>query len=373
MRLLHQCAAMKRAGVDGSVLTARWHSSWPEMSVCRDLDIFRLLPNPSSNWNESHFQKNVVNWISKRVHEFDCIYVDRADGLLCAILSKANKWNKSIITRFAFNDTGFAISNGQRMTALAMADACRRSTRIVCSTPSSHRFLVSQGISESQIVRIPETVWDESTGLSESPIGSSSKAAAANSLFETSSDFVIPAHSPVVLHLGLAQAKPMHSVVKSVCDLLDAGALLRMWIVGSGLQTGTTYDLIKSRGWHREILMFDGFDDIRELIQVADLAIACNSAETLQYCLPMFAMAAVPLILNDDPDCRSWLPETHYHQLYSSERMLEEKLNDWLADRDRWQSMATLLSQSLRRTNSGDACSRSWVSLFRDTCAERTA
>lgn len=366
-RLMHFCSALQRAGAAVTILTARWHASWPEFSLCREVPIHRLLPSPATNWNESHFQKNVANWITKNVSDFDVIYVDRSDGLLATLQSKASKWNLPVIARFYPEDAGYGLSNGQRMSQIAMADACRRCYRVVAPTPSSHRLLISQGIQDSQIVRIGDISWERIQRTDEL------RVAASNALFDVCSDFVSPSRTDILLHLGVTQPKPLKLAVQSVCDYLDTGVLMRMWIVGCGLPPNAIYDLIKSRGWHREILLFDGFDDLGELIRIADLAIATNPAETLQYSLPVMAQAGVPAMIADTPDCRSWLPDSNHFQLYSDEVELDERLRSWLTQRERWVSSANSLRQSLLRAQSVDDCAKQWIHLFRDSITERRA
>jgi glycosyltransferase involved in cell wall biosynthesis len=366
LRLLHQCAAIQKAGAKVTVLTGRWHSSWPEFSLCREVPVYRLLPSPFNNWNENHFQKNAAQWILKRQDDFDCIYVDRADGMLNTLLTKLSKCKKPFLVRFSPSDSGFGLSSGQKINQLAMAESCRRCTKIVCPTSYSHRLLISQGISESQIVRISDVALDRvnrSDGL---------KSLASHALFETSSDFVIPGRSEIVVHLGVSELKPLRAVIQSVCDFLDKGVMLRMWVVGSGIPPSALYDLVKSRGWHREVLLFDGFDDLQELIRVADLAIASNPQETLQYSLQLLAQAGVAMMVSDNPDCRVWLPEANHFQLYSSNQSLDLKLQDWLTNRERWSSMANSLRQNLRRGKSSEDHAQQWLSLFRDSCNEST-
>ena len=145
-----------------------------------------------------------------------------------------------------------------------------------------------------------------------------------------------------------------------------------MWIIGYGLPPNMLHDLIKSRGWHREILLFDGFDDLQELVQVADLAIVSNPEETLQYSLPLIAQASLPAIISDCSEARAWLPSSHHSQLYSSDPMFDEKLNDWLSHRTSWQDQAATLRQSLRRIGSAEESAQKWLSLFRESCIDRT-
>ena len=363
-RLLQFCSALTRAGAKVTVLTARWHPSWPPYAVCREVPVHRLLPSPNTNWNESHFQKNAVQWISKTVKDYDCIYVDRADSLVSSLQSKSSKWNLPIVVRFSPEESGFGLASGLRITHAAMADQCRRVARVVCPTPNAHRILVSQGIAETQIVRIADTAWEHVTRSDEL------RTNASNALFDTSSDFLIPGRTDLLLHLGVSEAIPLRKAIQAVCDLLDSGAAIRMWIVGSGLDPSSLYDLIKSRGWHREILLFDGFDDLQELIRVTDVCIASNPKEAIQYTLPMLASAGVPLMIADNQECRAWLPENQHFQLYSSEQALALKLQDFLANRERWTSAAAALRQTMRRGKTLDEYVQQWLSLFRDSILE---
>ena len=366
-RLLHFCAALTRAGAKVTVLTARWHAHWPPYSVCREVPVHRLLPAPNTNWNESHFQKNAAQWIAKKATEFDCIYVDRADGLLSILQNKSSRWDIPIIVRFSPEDTGFGLASGQKITHAAMADACRRCYRVIAPTSYAHRVLVSQGISETQIVRIADIAWDPVTRSDDL------KTLASNALFDTCSDFLIPGRSDLLVHLGVSEAIPLRKSIQAVCDLLDAGAGIRMWVIGAGLDQNAIYDLIKMRGWHREILLFDGFDDLQELIRVADCCIASNPGEAIQFTLPMMAVAGVPMMIADHQECRAWLPEANHFQLYSSEKMLLEKLQDFAAHRENWISSASSLRQSLLRSKSIDECVQQWLTLFRDSLLERKA
>jgi glycosyltransferase involved in cell wall biosynthesis len=329
------------------------------------VDVHRLLPGPNSSWNEVHFQKNVCQWIDKRSKEFDCVYVDRSDGLLSAVASRAAKWNLPIIARFAPEDTGFGISQSQRLQQVAMVESCRRCARVVCPTQHAQRVIVSRGMAHHRVNHIPDPAWERIER------SDTLKAMATQSLFDTCSDFVVPGRSSVVLHLGVSELKPLRNTIQSLCDILDFGAMLRVWIVGCGLPAASIYDLIKSRGWHREILVFDSFDDIQELVRVADLAIVSNPIEASQFSLPVLAQAGVPLVIAENAECRSWIPEP-YHFLFCSNTVsgFSERIQDWITNRERWSASAWELRSLLRRQNSCDEVIHQWLAMVRDTCNE---
>jgi glycosyltransferase involved in cell wall biosynthesis len=350
-----------------TILTARWHASWPESSVCQNIDIHRLLPAPNSNWNENHFQKNVIAWLSKHGHRFDCIYVDRADSLLQTICNKASGLKLPVIARYSPEIVPSGLAPSQKIDAIQMASQCHKCAKIICPTPSSYRLITSHGMASSRICRIADYGW---RSVDRSP---ETHQRAVKALFQTSSDFVIPARSDVILHIGVAELRSLRGALQSVCNLLDAGALLRMWVVGSGLPHSALYDLLKSRGWHREILLFDGFDDLKELMEVSDLLIVSNPTESLQYTLPFAARSGVPMMIADHPDCRAELPDKSLFQIYSTDRILEEKLIDWIRYRERWTDMAESLRTHCVHAWSAETIARHWTELYREVCKERTA
>ncbi len=359
-RLLGWSHALQRRGHSIQVLTARWHASWPSQSNLRGIPIDRLLPVPSSNWNEGHFQKNVVQWISNHLDLFDVIYVDRCDGLLTAIQSKAARWSKPVVTRFTVEVQKSGLAKNQWFAPISAADACRRSTRVVTSTVFAQRLLVSHGIDARRIVRIGDVAWSSFSRKQEN------RQAASSALFEVSSDFVVPGRTDLILHFGEADAKTLLQTVLCVCDFLDAGASLRMWIVGSETSVDAIYPTIKSRGWHREIMLFDGFDDVEDLIAMADLAVVSNPDAALQFSVPTFANSELPLMMADTVEARNWLPDSHRSALFSSSEQLHSVMLDWMSHRRQWESDAVALKAWVRRSMPTELALDQWTNLFRD-------
>jgi glycosyltransferase involved in cell wall biosynthesis len=363
-RLLYFCDALRRSGVEVTVLTVRWHSSWPEHAVCRETPIYRLLPAPSSNWNEGYFQKNVVNWIGQHADEFDAIYVDRADGLLAAVASKGAKLRRAVIGRFSQDTFGYGLSRNQLIPLVASAEACRRCTRVIAPTAGLHRLLVSQGIEDRRICRVEDSVWQNISRDADVR----SRAAAA--MFEVASDFVVPGNTKIVLHCGACELKTLRMGISAVCEMLDFGAPIRMWIVGCELPYDSLYDMLRDRGWHREILLFDGFDDLSELISVADLAIITNPAIALQYTLPLAMHAGLPVAVALTPDGLPMYPEAIGKKLYQSESELADLLSDWLKRSEQWQSDATYLKQWIRRHGAPEKGIGQWIAMLQESVSE---
>lgn len=360
LRLMQLLDGWRSRGIEATVLTARWHSQWPEKAMLRECHLHRLLPSPRSNWNESQFQKNVVAWIGKHVDEFDAIYVDRADGLLAAIAAKCGKWNKPLVTRFSLEGEVEGVARSQQVSPVMAAEACRRTDAVVVPNSFAQRVLLSHGFDERKIVNIPDTV----EGCVPRDLDSRNRAAGA--LFDVSSDFVIPGRTDLLLHLGNADAKSLVTATRTVCDLLDQGASLRMWIINAGQGTQAVFDQVKNRGWHREILLFDAFDDLEELVAVADLAIVSNPDATLQFSVPLMMNSELPMVIAESVESKNLHPETLLMKYYDSQESLQRQLKDWLVHRQQWLTEAMGLRASYRRHRPHQRTLDQWGALYRD-------
>jgi glycosyltransferase involved in cell wall biosynthesis len=361
-RLLQLVDGLRTCGIDLHVLTARWHPSWPENLTLRRANVTRILPPPRNNWNEAHFQKQIVSWLTQHVDTYDSIYVDRADGLLAAITAKASKWKKPVIARYSIDTDTQGVTKGQCVGSAAAADACRRCDRIIAPSAAAHRALISQSIDSHRIDRIPD--WT-SIRVERSQ---ESRAAAAAALFQVSSDLVIPGRTDLIVHYGTAETSELMPVVQAVCDLLDRGASVRMWILGSGFAHVDILDAIKDRGWHREILLFDGFDDLEEIVEVADLAIVSNPSVAYQFSALMFLHSDVPVITADGPETKSWLAEGQPIKSYRDSHDLLNQLLDWQIHRQQWIAEAAVCrAHSLAQRHSPAACISQWETILRTT------
>ena len=153
----------------------------------------------------------------------------------------------------------------------------------------------------------------------------------------------------MILHLGTADERRLNAVIHAVSDLLDQGLSARMWIIGAGAAAEMVYDTIQFRGWQREILLFEGFDDLQELIAVADLAIVSNPDATLQFSAPLIVNSELPMVMAANVESMQWIPETQLMKWYESDESLRLRLREWCQHREQWQSEAKALRAHAHR------------------------
>jgi hypothetical protein len=360
-RLMHTLDAWQSIGVEPSVLTTRWNASWTDRARLRKVAVERLLPPPSSSWNESHFQRNVTKWLIKNADNFDAIYVDAADHLLSAIVSKASSIGRPVLSRFSQDPLSLAIpkSLGAYLpSSVSIRDSLRKCHAVIADHRRGYEALLDLGVSKQQSIWIPDAVFEPARRTE------IERKMAARALFDVSGDLAIPAQTHLLVHFGQASMEQLEGVLQTVCGLLDRGVHLRMWLINPGPDTPKIYQWLRHQGWHREILIFDGFDVLEDLICIADLVIASNPACSLQYSSRLVLESQVPMIVAQEPSIGEWMPETPLMKWYHSKDTLAAQLADWLMHRSQWEAEAIALRRHYRQHHPNQHWLDRWRSLF---------
>ncbi|MCU0710845.1 MAG: hypothetical protein MUC43_02215 [Pirellula sp.] len=350
-----------------SILTARWNASWPDTMDIRYLSVHRILPAPHSNWNESYWQKNLVQWIGLHAKEYDAIYVDRADALLPILSNKGSSWNLPLICRFAPGESSLGLAPAARLANQAASEACKKCQSIVVNNASDHRYLISQGVADAIIQRVeePPSAWIQRT--------TAGRGVSRRSLANLSADFVVPDRTAVIAHLGATDWASLRQALDSICDLLDSGGMLRVWIVNPFISYSVIHEYLKDRGWHREVLIFDGFDDLEELAKAADLLWVTNPSESAQFTLPLFLAASVPVIVRESEALPSFLSELTKGRTYGSPTDLALLLHSWYANQEAALDHANKIRSQLAAHYGSVDIAKVWMEMMGRICDKRKA
>jgi hypothetical protein len=366
-RLMHWAGHLREKGLQPSILTARWNASWPDVTDIRYLTVHRILPAPHSNWNESYLQKNMVQWLNLHAKEFDAIYVDRVDALLQILVSKCVAWDLPVVCRFTPNESTIGNAPAARLSPQVAAEVCKKCHVVTVTNASDHRYLISQGVLDSQIVRVedPPAAWIHRT--------LESRMVSRRSLATLSADFVVPDPAAVISHIGATDWSSLRQALDSICDLLDAGGLVRVWIVNPNISYSVIHEYLKDRGWHREVLIFDGFDDLDELARASDLLWVSNPSESVQFTLPLFLAASVPVIVRECDSLPNLYNELTKGRTYGSPTDLALLLHSWYANQDVARDEAGKLRNQLATHYGSVNIARGWKDILGRICDKRKA
>lgn len=358
LRLMHWLDGLKTQNIQPTVLTARQEANWPDRFELRGVPVHRLLPAPNTAWNESHFCRNVTQWVLKHSMQFDAIYCDRIDSTLSLLATKGAKWAQPILARFSPYQSINGTFEPETQAPNFPMESARRCDLVITPNAAGHRFLVSQGVPDERILRLSDTYWNRVER------DSTSRIAAFKSLASLSGDFIVPRDAKLIVHLGVAKWSSLKETLQSVCDLIDSGASIRFWIVNCGIPYQVVYDYLKDRGWHREILIFDGFDDQDTLLQSADLLWFSSPFETLQFSLANAAAAGVPFMAKECSELKEYLTKDYPHLFYGSPTDLALNLHHWYVNPD----CISLEMQSLRQEFLSSANPSNGLQRFASAC-----
>lgn len=322
---MHWLDHLQNAGIRSTVLTSRWHPSWPDEFELRGVRIHRLQPAANTNWNESHFQRNVLQWLQSHLDRIGWIYVDRIDPLASVLLSKSNRLDRPILLRAGLSDSPVGLAPAVRSPLPMQIDIANRAKTVVVPSASVHRWMIQHGVASQTMVRIDDFIPLPTRRSPEL------RKETLHALAKINSDFLLPDSTPLVLHLGHCQISTLQATLQAMCDLLDSGAMFRTWIINPGLPYDRLYEFIRDRGWHRELLLFDSFDDVDSLLQVADLVWFSNPEEALQFTLPATVSSGIPCLIREHPDLEPLFGPGIHDCVYDSPTSLALQLHRWYA------------------------------------------
>lgn len=325
LRLMHWLDQLQSEGIRSTVLTSRWHPSWPDEFELRGVRIHRLQPAANTNWNESHFQRNVLQWLHANLDRVGWIYVDRIDTLASVLLSKSNRLDRPILARAGLSDSNVGLAPSVRSPLPMQIDIAHRAKTVIVPSASVHRLMIQHGVASQSMVRIDDFIPIPTVRTPDI------RKSTLHALAKINSDFLLPDSTPLVLHLGHCQMATLQSTLQAMCDLLDSGAMFRTWIINPGLPYDQLYEFIRDRGWHRELLLFDSFDDVESLLQVADLIWVSNPEEAIQFTLPATISSGIPCLIREHPDLEPLFGPGIHACVYDSPTSLALQLHRWYA------------------------------------------
>jgi glycosyltransferase involved in cell wall biosynthesis len=359
---LHEWTSMLvTAGIEVTVLTARWHGSWPAESNFRDLRIVRLLPGPKSAWNETLFLRNVGAWVTKHRREFDRIYVDESAALLHQISHKHVVGDRPLIARFAGVVVETPNEMVSRQSVSLACDGCRQADVVVAANPPAHRQLTSCGIATGQIVRIPDIAWN--------PIHRSetNRRESLRALREINSDFALPKNSRLLVCLGYQGFDETSiALIDALIQLTEENSSLVVWFIGTNNGLRELYDRVKLAGAHHAILFHSPFDDVEAILQAADGLIFPRPTAGAEYFLPHALAAGIPFIAMEATSYRASIPEILISRLVKKPTTggFVEALDGWRCDFSARLEEAEKARQAIVAGNLEQECRRAWLKVF---------
>ncbi len=77
----------------------------------------------------------------------------------------------------------------------------------------------------------------------------------------------------VVCPLELTRKAGIELLIRAIGPLVQENRALRVWLLGDSAERARIYDQLRYNGWHNLIAMPGAFEDLDEILRVADLCI----------------------------------------------------------------------------------------------------
>lgn len=296
--LMQLATGLQRRGLDVSVLTPRYASSWAHRFTYRDVKVHRPVAAPRGDWSIGRYVRHTTSWLKEHAESFDVLLTDSAREEAIAAIEAARTVAGRVIVRVAGWDQGdpqwWQTSRAARrcMGYVKLADW------IVISNPNAHRDLLNAGFDPARIDRIDPGFYGTITR------SESRRRLARRTLGAVNADLDVPDDVRVVVCVGrMTRDSAMQLLAKSVRPLCERYKDLHFWFVGDGPYRESLYEYLRSDGVRSSIAMPGSFSDIDDVLAAADLFVQCDS-QGLDYLLPAAIGAELPLVIVDNESTR---------------------------------------------------------------------
>ncbi len=339
------------------VLSARWHSSWSPRIDFREMDIHRIELAPTNPLRSARYTRSLVDWVTKHCEHFDLIYCDAAELEAQAILSQVKSPHRPpVIVRF----DPLELANGSdprwQPSALTL-DACRRADHVIAPRADALQRLKAAGILDSKIVRISDT---QSTLSRTDAV----RTAARNALANINHDLLVRSSDRVVVCPGeLTRKWGVELLIRAIGPLVQDNRNLRVWLLGDSSERSTIYEQLRYNGWHNLIAMPGAFEDLDEVLRVADLCVIPARGQGLGWLVPKCVTSFIPMLVADGAELQSFFTSESDSPLVFRQGNvdhLREKLIRWLNEPQAFRQAAINARQQMM----GQTFSGSWESLL---------
>lgn len=327
------------AGIDTSIVTPRWKKEWPRKIVCDDLAVERIKDPPSGSSRPAKYARSILKTLDEARDHYDFIYCDSPDLEASTLLSRKRDRRPPVVVRVGTTD--FTGPGRQWKSNSLQVDVCRKADLVVAATASAHQRLLSIGIMNDRILRMPIPVGCTFTRSAKN------RTRARKTLSEINHDLFAQSTDRVILCPGELRSEwKILFLFRSLIPLLEDQRSLRLWVLGDGPDRGRIYDTLRHEGLHHVVMMPGVFTDLECLFQAADLCVFPAEDLALGWLVPTCISSQLPFFCASSNDAKSLVGPNATECLFPTDdtQQLEQKLTNWFANPKECERRSRLLA-----------------------------
>ena len=288
-----------------SVVSARWHATWPERFVFRGIPVHRLQLAGTRGLSSYRYEKALRKWLRQRASELDVVCVAGLGRDAVAVTDALRGTSVAVIVRI---DSSGPVGEGSGRVATRYGRLLRRKCAFadgfVATSDSIREGLVLAGYDGQRVHRIDDG-WAGCVE-SESIAGSMARQVFA----DVNASLALPAGAPMaVVFSELRKAAGLEELIRAWEGVVRCLPSARLWLIGNGAGRRNLENLVARLDLGDRVLLPGSFDAIDDLIQAANVLIepgvwdhsleAVHAAQTL----------ARPVLAIDTPTHREALAD----------------------------------------------------------------
>lgn len=291
---------LRRQKVDVRIVTARWHKTWPERIVHREIPIFRL-PNPQlRGWGTLRYMMSLGKYLQKHQPELDAVYVSMLKHSAYMAVERLKKTSTPVILRAeGGGETGDCRWQQEANFGLRIRGVCQQADAIVAPSPAIMEELLAAGYDPEKLHFIPN-------GVSIPPARTKQRRFDARMALQSAQpSFSLNNDNPLAVYTGrLHPKKGLLTAIDAWPAVLQRFPDAKLLLVGEGPQEAQLRERITSLGLQDRVFLPGVFDDVSDLLDAADLFLLPSHEEGMSLSLLEAMAAGLPAIATDIPGNR---------------------------------------------------------------------
>ena len=294
LHTLRLAEALREAGQDVTVVTARWSKSWPEQMQVGPLTLMRLPGDGLGGLGTMRWMYALASWL--RSHTPDATLITGLKHEAFAALGSARR--AAGVTLLMAGEDCLA---WQRSSLLGsqVAARCRERTPIVAPTEAIAERLVAAGYDPALITVIP------SGAIAGLPPSVHARNAARAALAAVNYDLATTEKACVALAIGrLDEAHRFGDLIRAWRIVTARRSEARLWMIGDGPERERLYRQIGDLDQRFRAFLPGTFECHQELLAACNVLLVPGAHDAPPLALLDALAAGVPVIAADTPAAR---------------------------------------------------------------------
>lgn len=346
-RWLALATAMRVKGWQVEVITAQWHSKWPEHVELREFPVHRIYPSPTTPFRMRRALRNLVEQsIASHQHAtdqhkpIDFLLADAGDDETTALLDHAKEL-PPIVVRYESIESLGPLSQRYRQRILSN---CQRAHRIFVASEHARRELIAGGIKPTNV----QLIYD--APLQKLPRDVQAVSAARRALADINYELFLRSDDRLCVCLAdLHTTSGVEFVTRTIAPILEQQRGMRFWLIGDGPDRLRLYEMLRREGWRRDVLMPGSFEDPDLVLAAADLCIVPSATQGSGWVMATALGSSLTTFVSDAPAIRSRLGSHSSELLFEvgNNHRLSELVNRWCHRPSQFQAAVGQVAEQL--------------------------